>query len=113
MIKRLWLKFLGLFPTALPNGVVAFNEWADTFSEIYQMPTLDQDSIRWALSTTIMHLGPQAAYKPKFYFFLTIKAAAAKQVAGAAFTSIKEAQQLKEAEAKLAQSNTNGSTATN
>ena len=112
-MKRLFKVIRAYFPSALPNGLSAFNTWADSFSDTYEMPTADQDSIRWALSTTIMHLGPQVAYKSKFYFFLTIKAGAAKQVASQAFTTIKETQQLKETEAKLVQQTVNGSTATN
>lgn len=88
-LTRLIKQFLGLFPSALPTGVTAFNEWADDIRSTYDLPTQDEDSIKFTLSTIIMHLGPQAAYKPKYYFVLTLRAGAAKQVAGQVFTDIK------------------------
>lgn len=101
-LQKLWLQFLGLFPTALPTGVTSFNAWADSFSETYEMPTQDKTSIRYTLATIIMHLGEQAAFRSKFFFFLTVKAAAAKQVAGQVFYDIKVKQKEAEAAAKAA-----------
>lgn len=111
-MKSLLLKIRALFPSELPNGVVAFNTWADSFFDIYTMPTEDRASVHWALATTIMRLGPQTAFKSKFYFYLTIKAGAAKQIASEAFVTIKEQQQTK-TEAKLVVVNGHESSATN
>ncbi len=92
-IKKLAKQVRGLFPSALPTGLTAFNAWADDISDTYFMPTSDKDSIRFSLASIVMHLGPTAAYRSKFYFALVLRAGAAKQVAGAAFYEIKNKQQ--------------------
>lgn len=89
------------FPSAVPNGVDAFDSWARSFFEIYPMPTQDVTSVKYTLATIIMHMGPQTAFKSKFYFYLTLKAGAAKQVAGAIFYQIKQEQKAAEEAAKL------------
>lgn len=91
--KRLFKQFLGFFPSALPNGMQAFDTWVADLAETYTLPTEDSDSIKFVLASIIMRLGPQAAYKSKFFFYLTLKAGAAKQVAGEFFQQIKLKQQ--------------------
>lgn len=91
-VKRVGRQILGLFPTPLPTGVSHFAVWADSIVSTYDLPTNDQDSIRYAFATMIMHLGPQTARKPKYYFVLAVRAACAKQVAGATFQEIKARQ---------------------
>src|SRR5271166_2176540 len=89
-LRRLINKIKGLLPTALPNGTTEFEAWAESFFDTYDnMPTEDRNSTKFTLCTIIMHLGQTAAYKPKIYFYLTLKAAAAKQVAGSVFSDIK------------------------
>lgn len=98
--KKLWRQALGLIPTKLPTGMTEFNEWADDILNNYDLPTTDADSVKFTLSTIIMHLGPHVDRKPKLFFVKTLRAAAAKQVAGAVFTDIKLRQ--KELEEKKA-----------
>lgn len=83
----------GFFPSPLPQGIPAFQSWADSIIETYSLPTEHRDSILGALATMIMHCKPTEGYKSKFYFVLCIKAGAAKQVAGAVFQDIKLKQQ--------------------
>ncbi len=112
MQARLLLKKLrALFPSRVPVGVSEFNAWAESFMELYQMPTQDLDSTKFTLASIIMHLGPQAAFVSKHFFFVTIRAAAAKQVAGSVFYEIKQKQALaqKAAEAAAALELQNGS----
>lgn len=92
-IKILFKRFLGLFPSALPTGMVAFDDWANDLAAIYPMPTADADSIKFVLASIILRLGPQTAFKSKFFFYLTLKAGASKQVAGECFQQIKLKQQ--------------------
>jgi len=99
-VKRILKQIAGLLPSALPNGVAAFEAWASDIEQTYQLPTADKDSIRFALASVVMHLGPQTAYKSKLYFALTLKAGAAKQVAGQTFHDIKERQKAAEIEAQ-------------
>lgn len=92
-LKRLARQVLALFPTRLPVGVTAFNEWADSFLETYTLATQDHDSIHYILATEILRLNPtDYARKSKFHFYLIIQTAAAKQVAGNAFQEIKNRQ---------------------
>lgn len=98
--KKLFKQLRGFFPSALPTGTTAFNAWADDIAATYFMPTENVDSIRYTLASIIMHLGPTAAYRSKFYFALVIRSGAAKQVAGSVFQDIKIRQQeLAKAEA--------------
>lgn len=87
--------------TPLPTGVSTFNAWADSFYDLYQMPTEDRNSVKFALAAMIMHLGPQDAYKSKHYFYLSLLAGASKQVAGSVFTEIKENQRKAQIAAEL------------
>lgn len=91
-LKRLVNQVLGLFPSKLPVGVTEFNTWADSIIDTYPMPTSNRESLRFTLATIIMHQGSQDAYRSKFYFYLTINAAASKQIAGEIFYQIKEEQ---------------------
>lgn len=91
-IVLVYKKVRALFPSKLPVGVAAFEEWADSFAELYTLPTDHKDSIRFVLATAIMNLGPQTAYKSKHYFFLTLSAGCAKQIAGSIFYEIKQRQ---------------------
>lgn len=79
--KRLLRQLRGLFPRSLPVGATEFNVWADNIINTYHMPTKDRDSIIWALSNMIAHLGPLVAYKSDVYFGLLCSASAAKEVA--------------------------------
>lgn len=91
-LKRLVNQVLGLFPSRLPVGVTEFDSWAESIIDTYPMPTSNRDSLKFTLATIIMHQGTQDAYRSKFYFYLTINAAAAKQIAGEIFYSIKQKQ---------------------
>ncbi len=97
-ITNVFKKIRALFPSKLPVGMTEFEAWSDSIISLYDLATKDANSVKFTLSTIIMHLGPQTAYKSKFFFYLTLQTAAAKQIAGAAFTKIKEdekARQLK------------------
>ena len=98
-IIRIIKQIRGLFPSPLPTGVTAFHAWSDDLQATYILPTEDKDSIRYTLATIIMHLGQQAGNKSKYFFYITLKAAAAKQVAGAVFSEIKEKQRAEAAKA--------------
>lgn len=86
-VKKLFRLIKALFPSALPNGMSDFDVWANDIIDLYNFP--NNDSIRFALASMIMHAGPTDAYKSKFYYNLMIKASMSKQVAGAQFQEIK------------------------
>lgn len=105
-IKKLIKQIRSLFPEAIPTGMEAFDQWAESFFDIYEMPTQDKASVKFTLASVVMHLGPQAAHKSKLFFYLTLKAAAAKQVAAATFSKIKDEANAKAAAELKAQSET-------
>lgn len=101
-LKKVLNFIRGLFPSRLPQGLTEFNAWAQSIMDTYALPTLEVDSIRYILATVVMQLGAQTAYKSKMYFVLTLKAAAAKQVAGSVFYDIKTKQQEQQVKAQQA-----------
>ena len=99
-VVRVIKQLRGLLPSPLPTGSGAFDSWVEDIRATYTMPTEDSDSIHFSFAAMIMHLGPTAASKPKYYFVLAIRASAAKQVAGNAFHAVKT-RQREIAEAQL------------
>lgn len=92
-----------LFPSAVPQGVAEFEIWSLDIIQTYNFP--DNDSVRFALATMVLHSGPTAAYVSKHYFALMVKAGAAKQVASQVFQDIKIKQKQAEATATQAVAN--------
>lgn len=109
ILKKLGKQLLSLLPTKLPVGVSEFESWADSFSEIYDLATQDRDSIHFILANEIIRLNPRDYFrKSKFYFYLLIQTAAAKQVAGYQFQQVKKRQaelqaKIEELQAKAAE----------
>jgi hypothetical protein len=99
-LKRYLKLFLGLFPTALPIGASQLNQFCADIFGLYVIP--DLPSYRLAISTMILHLGPQEAYKSRFWFFRAIRAAQAKEVAYQLVAEDREARNLEERKAKQA-----------
>ncbi len=89
-LLRIARQFLGLFPSALPQGIQGFKEWSDSIVSTYNVP--DNDSTRFALATMVLHLGPTVAFKPKFYFALSLYKSAANQVVFAVMEDLKAKQ---------------------
>ncbi len=79
------------FSSPLPVGMTEFESWADSFEELYDLPTKDKESIKVVLSSTIINLGSITISKPKYHFYKTLVAASAKQVAGSVFQQIQQA----------------------
>lgn len=98
-LSKLVRKVRGLFPSALPQGVTEFEEWAKSIASTYWLPTINDRDIKFVLTSMIMRLGPLAAYKSKYYFVLALRASAAKQVAGYVFSDIKTQQQQEQQKA--------------
>lgn len=98
MIKQL-RRLLAKIPTRLPQGLTEFETWSDDIIELYDMP--NNDSIKFALAVTIMHLKPTESHLPKAYFGATLQKGAATQVAHRVMEDCKQRQA--EAAAKAAQ----------
>lgn len=95
-MKRLLLRLLALIPTKLPQGVSDFETWSDSILDIYNIP--NNDSTKFALATTVMHLGSTAGYKSKEYFGRVLIKGAATQVAYQIMQDCKARQAEKAAE---------------
>lgn len=101
-----WLKKIAsLFPTKLPVGLAEFNEWSDSIIEL-SGKFADEDSLKFAIASMVMHLGPQRSSVPKNYFVSSLRKTAANQVAGQVFLDIKEKQKAQQEAAKTAAQST-------
>lgn len=89
-IGKFLTKLRNRLPSAVPQGMQEFENWSSSIINTYGFP--NNDSVRFALATMIMHSGPTAAYASKHSFAVMVKAGAAKQVASQAFTVIKQRQ---------------------
>lgn len=78
-LKRLFRLMRSLIPTSLPKGVTEFHSWADDIIDLSGAP--NNDSVKFALATNILHAGQTSAIKPKFHYILLMKKAMANQVA--------------------------------
>lgn len=102
MIKAI-RRLLALRKTPLPQGVTEFDVWADDIIDLYDMP--NNDSIKFALATNVMHLKPTESHVPKAYFGAVLRKGAATQVAHQVMQDCKARQEarIKEEQEKLAQ----------
>lgn len=82
-------------PRALPMGDAEFTEWSDRIISGALVPCTDKDSLLFALSTMLMHLGPTESHKPDAYFIHALRKAAINEVAHARMKGIKEAAEAK------------------
>lgn len=90
-MKRSIKRLLANFPTKLPQGVSEFETWSDDILDIYQMP--NNDSLKFALAVSILHLKSTDAYMPKSFFGKTLIKGAASQVAGSIMQECKARQE--------------------
>lgn len=104
-INQFLIKVRNAFPAPLPRGMEEFETWSNALIVTYDLP--DNDSIKFALATMILHLGPTECDKPKRYFARAVLKGMAAQVASAVMYNLKEKQKAEEA-AKLAVVTANG-----
>jgi len=91
---KFWTSYaLVYLPRPLPVGLTAFDAWAKRVIGLAG-PYADEDSMRFALASNILHLGSQQAYVPDIYFLRVLRKAAANQVSSQVFQDIKLKQQL-------------------
>lgn len=84
-------RLLSYLPTKLPVGVTEFHIWSDAIIAL-SGKYADEDSLRFALATMIMHADAKHGALPKAYFVSRLRKVAANQVAGQIFQNIKEKQ---------------------
>jgi hypothetical protein len=100
-LTKLYNKVLFRFPTKLPNGATEFETFYKSIVQTYDFP--DNDSVRFALATMILHAPESMAYAPKFWFVRRLIKGAANQVASQVFTEMKIKQKAAEDAAKAEQ----------
>jgi hypothetical protein len=79
----------------LPVGLTEFEKLISDLKTEYaeEMPTTDDASLKFVLASTIMHLGPLDSHKSLDFFYKTVVAGAAKQVAHHIFQDTKRKQE--------------------
>ncbi len=90
-VNKSLVKLSHFLPHPLPVGVSEFERWSASIINTYGYP--DNDSVRFALCTMVMHLGPTAAFKPKRYFALCLHKGMATQIAHSVMQELKAKQQ--------------------
>lgn len=98
------------FPTSLPIGMTAFDQWATSIIKLSSLP--DNDSTRFGLAASILHLDSTQDRKAKRFFVKLMNKGAANQIASGVMQELKEKQQrlAKEEAEKVATSNGIGAT---
>lgn len=84
-------------PTKLPVGVTEFNSWADSIIALSGRYA-DEDSLKFALATMVIHADAKHGSLPKAYFISRLRKVAANQVASQIFQDVK----VRQAEAQEA-----------
>lgn len=95
-----FVKFVTSFiPSKLPIGVSEFDAWADSVILLTSLP--NNESMKWALATMILHGDKAEASKPKRFYARCLHKAAANEIAGGIMHMLKEKQKAEmEAAAK-------------
>jgi len=91
-MKLLLKRLFSYLPSKLPVGLTEFHLWADSIIELAGKYA-DEDSLKFALASMIMHLDSKRGSAPKAQFVNMLRKVAANQVAGQVFTDIKTKQQ--------------------
>ena len=98
---RYFKQLASYVPTTLPIGMAEFDTWADSIIDLAGQ-FADSESMKFAIATMVIHLGPQRSVVAKNYFVRSLRKTAANQIAHARLYEIKLKQQ-KAAEEMAAQ----------
>lgn len=102
-LVRVLLQLKSYFPTKLPVGLTAFNQWSEDIITL-SGPMADKDSMRFAIASILIHADSGIGALPMQYFVKRLRKSAANQVASQVFQEIKtlqaEAQKKAQEEAK-------------
>lgn len=93
---------LSYIPTPIPTGMTKLEAYILDIVELTG-GIASPDDIEWVVTAEMMRIGPRQSMVAKNYFVSSVKSAAAKQLAGARFTALKEKQQAAVEAAKLAE----------
>lgn len=97
-IKFIYKLALSYFPTKLPVGLTEMQAFCNDIIEL-SGKYADDDSMKYVITTSILHLDPNIDRASKQFFMRKLRKAAANQVASAVFTEIRDRVSPKPAEA--------------
>lgn len=97
-MKMLVKRLLSYLPTTLPVGMTKYEAWSDSVAELIG-PIATKEDLDFCIAAEVIRVGPNVCSAPKNYFVKRVRAGAAKQIAGAVFSRIKEDQRKKQLEA--------------
>lgn len=89
-LNKFFKLILFTIPTPLPIGMAEFDSWSADIISTYNLP--NNDSIRFAIATMILHSPEKKAFISKFSFFLKVRKGMANQIAGGIMQELKEKQ---------------------
>lgn len=90
-LKMALKRLLSYFPVDLPVGMTAYTKWRDSIVELIG-PIATTNDLRFCIASEVIRLGPNTCSISKNYIVRRVRAGAAKQIAGADFTDIKNQQ---------------------
>lgn len=90
-------RVLSYLSTPLPVGMTHYQEWSDSVAELIG-PIATKEDLDFCIAAEVIRVGPAVCRAPKNYFVKRVRAGAAKQIAGAVFSRIKEDQRKKQLE---------------
>lgn len=93
-LQYLYKYIRSYFPESVPVGMTAFNRFLDDVI-LLAGPIADVDSMKYVISTTMIHLPQEQSLITKQLFIRRLRKAAANQIASAVFQEIQKAAQTK------------------
>jgi hypothetical protein len=81
-LKGKWVARQVKQPRPLPVGMKEFDEWADRLITGSMLPA-DKESLKFALASLVLTIGPTESHKPDAFFIHGLRKAAANQIAHA------------------------------
>lgn len=78
--------------TLLPQGLTEFHTWSDDIIDLYDLP--NNDTVKFALATAILHAAPDAAVESKEWYGLRMQKGASNEIAAAVMHEIKDRNKL-------------------
>lgn len=100
-MSKFFKMLLSFLPQRLPVGMNEFETWAKEIISLVG-PIADDESLKFAIASQIMHLSANRSRYSKRTFVMMLEKAAANQVASQVFQDVKIRQQQKAEEAKAA-----------
>lgn len=90
--RQLMNRIMGFFPSALPTGMTAMDEFIESITATYGLPS--NPSYHRMIAMMIQHLPAEKVRAPKHYFYKAILRAQANETAYYKLQALKEAEDM-------------------